>query len=571
MRIGKTIKNLIFLTSVLLSLALYTNLSIDIEATSQPVIKNIDHTPEKPPIGGSVTFYATVYGESISSVKVWILECHQNEQGEIDFCSQNRTINMDNIGSNEYRGITTLQPEINHVSYKITVTYNSDEYYETQEYEFIAGEIENSRPYCRILNPRDNSVLSNTVTVNGVAGDPDGNNTLEKVEIKIDNGQWIKVSGTTSWSYQLDTTQFSNGQHTLYARAYDGEKYSGVEDDTYNRITFTLQNEEQPSENQAPTVSITYPRDGATVSGIVNITGTASDPDGSVTAVFVKIGDGNWVATNGTTAWYYIWDTLNFDNGEHVISAYAIDNGGKSSSVESVTVNVDNPVNKQPQIDITYPKNGDTISGVVNITGTASDPNGDNTIDRVEIKLGNENWQLATGTVNWYYIWDTSSIDYEEDFSISARVYDVNGSSSLKVISVTINNQGGNSRPTITITSPEDGTIVTEKTIKIEGTASDPDGSISIVKIRIGGGEWKTASGTTSWSYNLDVSNLIKGPITIKVVAYDDKNLASQEATITLNIQYQPEKENGTPGFEIIFMITAILIILFLRGKKNEH
>ena len=475
MRIGKTMKNLVFLTSVLLSLALYTNLSIDIEATSQPVIKNIDHTPEKPPIGGSVTFYATVYGESISSVKVWILECHQNEQGEIDFCSQNRTINMDNIGGNEYRGITTLQPEINHVSYKIIVTYNSDEYYETQEYEFIAGEIENSRPYCRILNPRDNSVLSNTVTVNGVAGDPDGNNTLEKVEIKIDNGQWIKVNRTTSWSYQLDTTQFSNGQHTLYTRAYDGEKYSGVEDDIYNRITFTVENEEQPSENQAPTVSITYPRDGTTVSGIVNI------------------------------------------------------------------------------------------------TGTASDPNGDNTIDRVEIKLGNGNWQLATGTVNWYYIWDTSSIDYEEDFSISARVYDVNGSSSLKVISVTINNQGGNSRPTVTITSPEDGTIVTEKTIKIEGTASDPDGSISIVKIRIGGGEWKTASGTTSWSYNLDVSNLIKGPITIKVVAYDDKNLASQEATITLNIQYQPGKGNGTPGFEIIFMITAILIILFLRGKKNEH
>ncbi|HEX08259.1 MAG TPA: hypothetical protein ENG38_00435 [Thermoplasmatales archaeon] len=532
-------------------------------AASTPTIKNIDHVPYTPATGEVVTVYATVYGDDINSVKLWSEQCST-------ICFLPEETPMVNIGGNEYKASVKLRDESINMTYWIEVESGGIKY-KSDNITLYVGEVANNRPYCRIFKPKNGVVLSNTVTVNGVAGDPDGNNTLEKVEIKIDNGQWIKVSGTTSWSYQLDTTQFPNGQHTLYARAYDGEKYSGVEDDTYNRITFTVQNEEQPSENQAPTVSITYPIDGATVSGIVNITGTASDPDGSVTAVFVKIGDGNWVAANGTTAWYYIWDTLNFDNGKHVISAYAIDNRRKSSAVESVTINVNNPVNKQPQIDITYPRNGDTISGIVNITGTASDPNGDNTIDRVEIKLGNGNWQLATGTVNWYYIWDTSSIDYEEDFSISARVYDVNGSSSLKVIYVTVNNQGGNSRPTVAITSPEDGTIVTEKTIKIEGTASDPDGSISIVKIRIGGGEWKTASGTTSWSYNLDVSNLIKGPITIKVVAYDDKNLASQEATITLNIQYQPGKGNGTPGFEIIFMITAILVIILLRGRKNEY
>ena len=562
--VGKKITIINAILTITITSFLLINLHC-VNAADAPIIENIDHVPYTPSAGDTVTIYATVYGNDINSVRLWSKQCYN------DGCSLPEETSMVNIGGNEYKASVKLRDESINMTYRIEVesggiTYKSD------NITLYVGEVANNRPYCRIFKPKNGVVLSNTVTVNGIAGDPDGNDTLEKVEIKIgDDGQWIRVSGTTSWSYQLDTTQFPNGQHTLYARAYDGEKYSGVEDGTYNRVTFTVENEEQPSENEAPTVSITYPIDGATVSGIVNITGTASDPDGSVTAVFVKIGDGNWVAANGTTAWYYIWDTLNFDNGEHVISAYAIDNGGKSSSVESVTVNVNNPVNKQPQIDITYPKNGDTVNGIVNITGTASDPDGDNTIDRVEIKLGNGNWQLATGTVNWYYIWDTSSIDYEEDFSISARVYDVNGSSSLKVIYVTINNQGGNSRPTVTITSPEDGTIVTEKTIKIEGTASDPDGSISTVRIRIGGGEWKTASGTTSWSYNLDVSNLIKGPITIKVVAYDDKNLASQEATITLNIQYQPGKGNGTPGFEIIFMITAILIILFLRGRKNEY
>lgn len=466
--IGKKIFRIIL--PVILTTIISANLFVtyNTNAVSAPTIKNIDHVPYTPSAGEIVTVYATVDGSSITSVKLWSEQCSSTQ------CFLSEEIPMTNIGGNEYKASVKLRNESINMTYRIEVESGGTTY-KSSNITLNVGVAANNRPCCRIMKPKDNIVLSNNFTITGIAGDPDGDNTLEKVEIKVDNGQWVITDGLTSWSYQLDTTQFTNGQHTLYARAYDGENYSGIEDDTYNRVLFTIQNEEQPSENLAPTISITFPENNATVKGIINI------------------------------------------------------------------------------------------------TGTANDPNGDNTIDRVEIKLGNGNWQHAIGTVHWHYLWDTTSINYQEDYPIQARVYDINESFSDKIIYVTVNNQGGNLRPTITITSPENGATVTEKIVKIEGTANDPDGSISTVRIRIRGGEWKTVSGTTSWSYNLDTSTLLNGPVTIKVVAYDDKNLASQEATITLNIQYQPGKGNGTPGFEIIFMITAILIILFLRGRKNEY
>jgi hypothetical protein len=42
------------------------------------------------------------------------------------------------------------------------------------------------------------------------------------VEVQVDGLGWIQVSGTTSWSYALNTANYLNGLHTLSARATDG-------------------------------------------------------------------------------------------------------------------------------------------------------------------------------------------------------------------------------------------------------------------------------------------------------------------------------------------------------------
>jgi len=55
------------------------------------------------------------------------------------------------------------------------------------------------------------------------------NGTIEKVEIKIDEGDWELAEGTTSWSYVWDTRTVGpgyNGYHFICARSYDGIIYS---------------------------------------------------------------------------------------------------------------------------------------------------------------------------------------------------------------------------------------------------------------------------------------------------------------------------------------------------------
>ena len=52
---------------------------------------------------------------------------------------------------------------------------------------------------------------------------------MEVVEIRIDGGNWNTATGTTSWSYDWDTTQYGNGEHLIEARARDdSDEYSKV-------------------------------------------------------------------------------------------------------------------------------------------------------------------------------------------------------------------------------------------------------------------------------------------------------------------------------------------------------
>ncbi|RLF61114.1 MAG: hypothetical protein DRN37_01560, partial [Thermoplasmata archaeon] len=95
------------------------------------------------------------------------------------------------------------------------------------------------------------------------------------------------------------------------------------------------------SGNAPPTCEITAPPAYSAVNGTVTISGTASDADGTVQSVYVKIGEENWQVANGTTAWNLEWDTAGMANGFYDISAYSYD-GEDISPMDSIVVTVDN-------------------------------------------------------------------------------------------------------------------------------------------------------------------------------------------------------------------------------------
>lgn len=76
--------------------------------------------------------------------------------------------------------------------------------------------------------------------------------------------------------------------------------------------------------------------------------------------------------------------------------------------------------------------------------------------------------------------------------------------------------------PVCVITFPANGgTAAANNPITVSGTASDVQGIVAAVEVSLDGGStWKTASGTTNWSFTFTPST--PGPLTIKAHAVDD-------------------------------------------------
>ena len=90
-----------------------------------------------------------------------------------------------------------------------------------------------------------------------------------------------------------------------------------------------------------PSISIAAPVSGASVSGTLSVTASASSPIG-VTSVQFKL-DGSNLGSAATAAPYAVsWNTAQASNGSHTLTATATDSAGQSTTSSAVTVTVNN-------------------------------------------------------------------------------------------------------------------------------------------------------------------------------------------------------------------------------------
>ena len=117
----------------------------------------------------------------------------------------------------------------------------------------------------------------------------------------------------------------------------------------------------QPSDSNAnigpadlkPSVSITNPLEGQTVNGIINITANGTD-DFSLVRLELKL-DGQSVKNITTTfnphlSVQYLWNTSKYSDGNHTITAVAIDNAAQTGEM-TITVNVQNSAPAPPPVN----------------------------------------------------------------------------------------------------------------------------------------------------------------------------------------------------------------------------
>ncbi len=143
---------------------------------------------------------------------------------------------------------------------------------------------------------------------------------------------------TTSVKVGLQTTYtlrgLSAGQTYYFAvTVYNTTETS--ESAFSNEVTTTLRDATQP------TVSLTAPRAGATVSGTIPVTATASDNVGVVGVQFLL--DGNPLGSEQTGPTFALsWATTGVANGSHTLAARARDAAGNTALATAITVTVSN-------------------------------------------------------------------------------------------------------------------------------------------------------------------------------------------------------------------------------------
>jgi hypothetical protein len=185
-------------------------------------------------------------------------------------------------------------------------------------------------------------------------------------------------------------------------RSPDGSSYMrGAIDDvriyssalTRSEITSVISSAGSPSspDNQAPTVSLSGPADGASFAAgtTITVSANAADQDGTVSRVAFY--DGSTLIGTDTSSPYGVsWSGATI--GSHALKAVATDNRGttKTSATRTVTVrtSMQSPSNQPPSVSLTAPSSGASFIAPASITLSATATDFDGTIARVEFYRG---------------------------------------------------------------------------------------------------------------------------------------------------------------------------------------
>lgn len=290
-----------------------------------------------------------------------------------------------NSGSNVGNGNYTLYA----TSSAADVATTTSNFYQVLPYDLLgnprygspdSGPYEYQPPYTMGVNQISTST---TIRVYGdekwkinAATSSSGTANLSVTLPGSDTSQWLDIfvsdwqnTGTRQklWTETSSTTGLTNTVHTVgdltpntyYAVAVDsvtGSNISGASctagvclSNGSGQITFTYTggysthsfSVVESSDTTAPSVSVTAPTDGSTVSGTVSLTASASDGVG-VSGVQFKLDSTTLIGSEDTTDPYSAsWDSTAVSNGSHTLSAVARDAAGNMAT-STITITVSN-------------------------------------------------------------------------------------------------------------------------------------------------------------------------------------------------------------------------------------
>jgi hypothetical protein len=280
-------------------------------------------------------------------------------------------------------------------------------------------------------------------------------------------GHFNFTDGGSDYSYNLGSTAYSDPQlANTSSSTFDAHLKSsspGVQSGLNLYSTFTTDMAGVPRQSSgswdsgvykfgsttagdttSPTVSMTAPANGATVSGTVTLTCNAADNVG-VSSVQFQIDGANVGSALTSAPFSFALNTASYVNGSHTLKAIARDAAGNQTTSTAITVTISNGSagdTTAPTVSMTAPANGATVSGTVTLTCNAADNVG---VASVQFQVDGANVGSALTSASYSFALNTASY--------------ANGSHTLKAIARdAAGNQTTSTAITVTISNGTSGT-----------------------------------------------------------------------------------------------------------------
>ena len=275
--------------------------------------------------------------------------------------------------------------------------------------------------------PAEGATVSGTTPVSANASDDIG---VVGVQFTLDGANLGAEDTSAPYSVSWDTTTASDGQHTLRAIARDAAGNSA----TSAAVAVTVSN---ATDGGPPNVAVSAPAEGATVSGTTPVSADASDDIGVVGVQFTL--DGANLGAEDTGAPYSVsWDTTAVGNGPHTLRAIARDAAGNSATSAAVAVTVSNATDGgPPNVAVSAPAEGATVSGTTPVSANASDDIG---VVGVQFTLDGANLGAEDTSAPYSVSWDTTAVG-NGPHTLRAIARDAAGNSATSAaVAVTVSN-----------------------------------------------------------------------------------------------------------------------------------